>query len=108
MEQQVAFEMPAPATMSKPEAWIRRLGALPLLHQAGEKDGGPGHLRARIPTLSLWITIQGESVYTRSADDPVPELQGFAQGRLSAGELSTVHLEHAHAIEHILQQEVPA
>jgi CubicO group peptidase (beta-lactamase class C family) len=36
-EQQIGMGPPTPATMPAPDEWIRRLGALPLMHQPGEK-----------------------------------------------------------------------
>ena len=51
--------------------------------------------------------VSGAS-WSRSTHDPVPELQGFVQGRLSAGKLSFAHHEYAHSVENIFQKEVPA
>jgi CubicO group peptidase (beta-lactamase class C family) len=36
-EQQIGMGPPRPSTMPAPDEWIRRLGALPLMHQPGEK-----------------------------------------------------------------------
>ena len=36
-EQQIGMGPPSPATMPAPDEWIRRLGALPLMHQPGEQ-----------------------------------------------------------------------
>lgn len=36
-EQQIGMGPPSPSTMPAPNEWIRRLGALPLMHQPGEK-----------------------------------------------------------------------
>jgi CubicO group peptidase (beta-lactamase class C family) len=36
-EQQIGMGPPSPATMPAPDEWIRRLGALPLMHQPGER-----------------------------------------------------------------------
>ena len=35
-EQQIGMGPPSPSTMPAPDEWIRRLGALPLMHQPGE------------------------------------------------------------------------
>ncbi|MEA2640073.1 MAG: hypothetical protein QOF51_1467 [Chloroflexota bacterium] len=37
IEQQIGMGPPSPATMPAPDEWIRRLGALPLMHQPGER-----------------------------------------------------------------------
>jgi CubicO group peptidase (beta-lactamase class C family) len=36
-EQQIGMGPPSPATMPAPDEWMRRLGALPLMHQPGER-----------------------------------------------------------------------
>jgi CubicO group peptidase (beta-lactamase class C family) len=36
-EQQIGMGPPSPATMPAPDEWLRRLGALPLMHQPGER-----------------------------------------------------------------------